>query len=62
MIEVVLKSRNEGIAQLVQDCADGKVPFTGDGSLWQKVRAMGYSCNGLYEMVYAAEKAAHTNT
>jgi hypothetical protein len=47
--------RDKTIAQLIEDCAAGKIPFQGEGSLWQKVRQMGYSCNGLYEMVCAAE-------
>jgi hypothetical protein len=55
MVEVVLKPRNEIIAQLIEDCVDGKIPFSGDGSLYQKVRQMGYSGNSLYEMVRAVE-------
>jgi len=56
-MEVVLQARNETIAQLVQDCADGKLPFSGPNSLYSKVVAMGYSGNSLYEMVRAAESA-----
>jgi hypothetical protein len=57
MPEVVLQARTETIAQLVQDCADGKLPFSGPGSLYSKVRAMGYNGNSLYEMVRAAEQS-----
>lgn len=52
-----MQPRTETIAQLVQDCADGKLPFDGPGSLWEKVHAMGYKCNSLYEMVRGAERA-----
>ena len=55
MVEVVLIPRNETIAQLVQDCADGKLPFSGPDSLWSKTREMGYTTTSLYEMVRAAE-------
>jgi len=55
MAEVILAARNDTIAQLVQDCADGKLPFSGPNSLYTKVRQMGYSGNSLYEMVCAAE-------
>ena len=55
MVEVVLIPRNETIAQLVQDCADGKLPFSGPDSLWSKTREMGYTTTSLYKMVRAAE-------
>ena len=54
-IEFVMKPRNETIGQLVQDCADGKLPFSGPGSLCEKVAAMGFKTTSLYEMVRAAE-------
>lgn len=55
MTEFVLKPRNDTIADLITQCAEGKLPFSGPDSLYSKVRAMGYSCNSLYEMVRAEE-------
>jgi hypothetical protein len=52
MVEVVLQAKTPTIAQLVQDCADGKLPFD---SLCDLVAAMGYKTTSLYEMVRAAE-------
>lgn len=51
----VLKARTPEIEQLVQDCADGKLPFDGPDSLYSKVAAMGFKCTSLYEMVCAVE-------
>lgn len=53
-MEIELKPRNETIGQLVQDCADGKLPFD---DLCIKIAAMGYKTTSLYEMVCAAERA-----
>jgi hypothetical protein len=55
-VRLVLKPRNETIGRLVQDCADGKLPFAGPGSLCETVAAMGYKITSLYEMVRAAER------
>lgn len=52
---VVLVPRDAQMVQWVQDCADGKIPFTGPGSLWEKTTAAGWSTRGLYEAVVAAE-------
>jgi hypothetical protein len=57
MIKVILKSRNDTVEKLVQDCADGNLPFSGPGSLCEKVAAMGFKTASLYEMVCAAERA-----
>lgn len=48
---VVMKPRNGGIAELVEQCRAGKIPFSGPGSLCEKVSSMGYSTVGLFEMV-----------
>jgi hypothetical protein len=55
MPEVVLKARTPAIAELVEQCARGQLPFDGPDSLYSKVHAMGYKCTSLYEMVRAAE-------
>ena len=55
--EVVLQARNQTIADLVQQCADGKLPFSGPDSLCSKVSAMGSKTTSLYEMVLAAERS-----
>ena len=52
MTEVILVARNETIADLVQQCADGKLTFD---SLREKVAAMGFKTTSLYEMIRAAE-------
>lgn len=54
-IQFQMRPRNETIGQLVQDCADGKLSFSGPGSLCEKVAAMGYKTTSLYEMVRGAE-------
>lgn len=51
--EVIMVARNSTIAELVQQCADGILPFSGPDSLCSKVNAMGFSFNGLYEAVRA---------
>lgn len=55
--QVVLVARNQTIADLIDQCARGQLPFSGPDSLFSKVRAMGYSGNSLFEMVCAAEEA-----
>jgi hypothetical protein len=57
MVEVVLSVRNATIAELIQRCADGDLPFSGAESLYSKVYAMGYNTNSLYYMVMAAREA-----
>lgn len=57
---VILEARTQTIAELVQACADGKLPFSGPDSLTSKVAAMGYSTTSLYEIVIAAEAAKVT--
>lgn len=54
--EVVWVARSATIAELVQLCADRKLPFSGPDSLCSKVAAMGYKTTSLYEMVRAAER------
>jgi hypothetical protein len=54
-IEFVILPRNDRIADLIRQCAEGKLPFSGPDSLCFKMRQDGYNTNGLYEMVKAAE-------
>lgn len=54
-MEVIMQARNKTIAELIDQCARGELPFDGDDSLYSKVRAMGFNGNSLYEMVRAAE-------
>jgi hypothetical protein len=70
MVEVVMQARNETIGKLIQECAEGRLQFSGPGSLCEKVAAMGFKTTSLYEMVRAAEyqlwngvthSAAHRN-
>lgn len=56
-LKVVLTARNDTIAELVQACADGKLPFSGPDSLCSKVHDMGFKTTSLYEMVRAVEKS-----
>jgi hypothetical protein len=56
VVEVVLQARTPELSQLIQDCADGKLPFSGPDSLCERVAAMGYKTTSLYEMVCAAER------
>lgn len=58
MIEVVLKARTESIERLIEECAAGRLAFSGPDSLCAKVAAMGFKTTSLYEMVRAAECAA----
>lgn len=56
MVEVTLQARTPKIAELVEACADGAIPFSGPDSLCSKVAAMGYKTTSLYEMVVAVER------
>lgn len=56
MTEVILQARNQTIADLIDQCARGTLPFSGPNSLWTKIVAMGYNGNSLYEMVIARER------
>lgn len=49
---VTMQARTPEIADLVADCAAGKLPFD---SLCEKVATMGFKTTSLYEMVRAAE-------
>lgn len=49
--QVVLQARSQTVADLIDECARGTLPFSGPDSLYSKVVAMGYSGNSLYEMV-----------
>jgi hypothetical protein len=51
---VVLVARTPTVADLVEQCARGDLPFSGPDSLYSKVHAMGYACTSLYEAVMAA--------
>ena len=55
-MKVVLQTRTQVIADLVAECAEGKLPFSGPNSLWSKIVAMGYKPTHLYEMVRAYEE------
>lgn len=55
MVEVVLQARNQTIADLIEECAAGRLAFSGPDSLCAKVAAMGFKTTSLYEMVRAAE-------
>ena len=54
--QVILVARNQTIADLIEECANGDLPFSGPDSLCAKVAAMGYNTTSLYEMVVAAER------
>lgn len=54
-ITAKLEPRTQTIADLVDQCARGDLPFSGPGSLCEKVSAMGYRCTSLYEMVMCRE-------
>lgn len=63
MIEVVLTARDASVAELVEQCAMGILPFSGPDSLYSKVYTMGYSCISLYEMVMATKwEIEHENS
>lgn len=64
MVEITLQARTPKIAELVEACADGALPFSGPDSLCSMVAAMGYKTTSLYEMVRSVEmcrlyQAAH---
>jgi hypothetical protein len=56
MVEITLQARTPKIAELVEACADGALPFSGPNSLCSMVAAMGYKTTSLYEMVMAVER------
>ena len=56
MVEIILQARTPRIAELVQACADGALPFSGSVSLCSMVAAMGYKTTSLYEMVRSVEQ------
>ena len=58
-MDVVLVARNADVADLVQQCADGKLPFSGPDSLHSKFASMGWSTQSLYAVVMAARAAKH---
>ncbi len=51
---VVLVARSQSVADLVEACAKGELPFSGPESLCAKVAAMGFSTTSLYPAVMAA--------
>lgn len=55
MPEVILQARSQTIADLIDACAKGELPFSGPDSLYSKIHDMGYKCTSLYEMVIARE-------
>jgi hypothetical protein len=55
--EVVLVARSQSVADLVEQCARGELPFSGPDSLHSKVSAMGFSTTSLYPAVLAAQAA-----
>jgi hypothetical protein len=55
--EVVLVARSQSVADLVEQCARGELPFSGPDSLHSKVAAMGFSTTSLYPAVLAAQSA-----
>lgn len=56
MVKVVMQARTPQIAELIEACADGALPFSGPDSLCSKVAAMGYKTTSLYDMVVAVER------
>ncbi len=54
-LAVEIVARNKTIAELVEQCARGELPFSGHDSLCSRVSAMGYNTTCLYEMVRQAE-------
>lgn len=55
MIEFTLQPR-EGVGELIEKYLNGEIEYAGTStSLYAQVRAMGYNCNSLYEMVVSAE-------
>lgn len=54
-VELALMARTETISDLVQQCADGEILFSGPNSLCQRAAQMGFKTTGLFEMVRAAE-------
>ncbi len=54
--EVVWVARDKAITELVEKCARKELPFSGPGSLCSELSRRGYSSNGAYEAVIAAER------
>lgn len=48
--EIVLVARSPDAADLVQQYADGKIPFAGPGSIWEEFNRRGWSTLSLYEV------------
>lgn len=57
IVEFALEPRNQTLADLIAECAAGRLLFSGPDSLCTKVAAMGFKTTNLYEMVWAAESA-----
>lgn len=55
MPEVTMVARTPKIAKLIEACADGALPFSGENSLCSMVAAMGFKTTSLYEMVRSVE-------
>lgn len=56
MTDVTLQARTPKIAELVEACADGALPFSGPDSLCSIVAAMGYKTTSLFAMVRSVEQ------
>lgn len=54
---VVMVARSQSIADMVDACARGELPFSGPDSLCAKVAAMGFTTTSLYPAVRAAKEA-----
>jgi hypothetical protein len=52
---VTIVARTPGIADMVDQCARGQLPFSGPSSLCSWLRERGYTSTGAYEMVCARE-------
>jgi len=48
-----------GLEDLYKSCAAGEIPFSGPGSLYEKVNAMGYNCRYLYESLQPYLEKTH---
>lgn len=56
MTKIILQPKTKNIEDLIKDCAEGRLPFSGPNSLYSKFHEMGYSTTSLYEMVRAQKK------
>lgn len=62
MIEIVLKARHPNVADLVEACARGQIPFSGPDGLTRLVAEMGFATDSLYPMVcYAKSQMEDAN-